>query len=216
MKKRLKYSSLLLMAFALLLIGCEKETEGISKVTEFPEFEILGDNPLFIDVNNPPSSYQDPGAIAKEGDNEISVNTSHNVDVNNMGFYQVTYTAENSDGFSASAHRTVIVGCPGDLDKELTATGQATSSVSGVPDFDVSIARQDNGKFKINEITGVFTVAIEGTIGILCDQVVTGSSSYGMYDDAVLDLNNNELVITWSYAPLGYSGETTTIPITYN
>ena len=214
MKKQLKYSSLLLMAFALILIGCEKETEGVSKVTKFAEFEIIGDNPYFIDVNNPPTNYQDPGVIATEGGEEIDVTIDHNIDLNNAGFYTVTYSAENSDGFEATTTRTVVVGCPGDLSKTLTATGQASSSVVG--DFDVTITRQDNGKFKFNEITGVFNVAIEGTIGILCDQVVTGSSSFGMYDDAVLDLNNNELVITWSYAPLGFSGETTTIPITYN
>ena len=214
--KKLRYSIIALLAvLAFGFTACEEDqTANISEVTYFPSFELQGENPYLIDAGNPPASYEDPGVTVTEEGEEIEYDISHNVDVNTKGFYTVTYSATNKDGYSAQETRTVIVGCPGDLDKTLTVTGEAESSLGFT--YEVSVERADNGKFKFNEITGAFNVAIQSEIGIVCDEVVTGSSSYGMYDSATLDLENNQLVITWSYPPLGYSGVTTTIPVTYN
>ena len=212
MKRLIKY--ILLVAFvAAVSVSCDEDSTGdISRVTHFPEFNIQGDNPYFIDMNSGVSSYEDPGVVVTEGEEEIDYQMQENVDVSSAGYYSVTYTATNKDGYSASENRTVIVGTQDDLNATLSATGKAESSLGFT--FDVTIEKVGIGKFAISEISGAFGSTINGEVGILNQQVVTGSSAYGMYDSATLDLDNNQLIIEWSYAYYGFD-ETTTIPISY-
>lgn len=137
MKRKLKYNSLLLLAIALIFAGCEKETEDISQVTEFAELEMQGREYFFLEKG---TSYTEPGIKAYEAGQEIPVNTSGSVDETQTGVYYLTYSATNSDGFSKSVKRTVIV-----YDGDLTATDlsgtydggyyeKATMSVSKVKD----------------------------------------------------------------------------------
>ena len=210
MKRLIKY--ILLMGFvAAFSVGCDEDSTGdISKVTYYPEFELNGENPLFIDLNSDVSSYEDPGAVVTEGGEEIDYDTQESVDVTTAGYYDVVYSATNQDGYSASAERTVIVGTEADLSTNLTATGDAVSSHGYT--YSVSISKVGIGKFHISDINGFFSIPIPGEVGILNEQVVTGSASYGMYKTASLDLDNNQLIIEWTYYQ--YSG-TTTIPVSF-
>lgn len=210
MKRLIKY--ILLIAFvAAISVSCDEDSTGdISRVTHFPEFNIQGDNPYFIDMNSGVSSYEDPGVVVTEGEEEIDYQMQENVDVTSAGYYSVTYTATNKDGYSASESRTVIVGTQDDLTTQLTATGDAQSSHGY--SYPVTIEKVGIGKFKISDINGFFTIPIPGEVGILNEQVVTGSASYGMYKDATLDLENNQLIIEWTY--YSYAG-TTTIPVSF-
>lgn len=210
MKRLIKY--IMLIAFlAGISVSCDEDTTGdISRVTYFPEFNIQGDNPYFIDLNSGVTSYDDPGVIVTEGGEEIEYQMQENVDVTTAGYYTVKYSATNKDGYSASDQRTVIVGTEADKTTTLTATGQAVSSYGY--SYDVTIEKVGIGKFSINDINGFFSIPIPGEVGILNSQVVTGSSSYSMYQDATLDLNNDQLIIEWSYS--SYSG-TTTIPVSF-
>jgi hypothetical protein len=106
-----KISILVIALFSL--VSCNKDKinntadkVGISKVTHFPILTVKGDNIIAI-ANG--STYNEPGVTAKAGDADVPVTTSGTVNTSQDGVYTLTYTAVNSDGFSASATRTVAV-----------------------------------------------------------------------------------------------------------
>ncbi|MBN1598808.1 MAG: DUF5011 domain-containing protein [Bacteroidales bacterium] len=212
-----KIYSILIIAVVLIALGCErkKESEGISFITYYPTFEIIGDNPYLIDVNDPPAEYVDEGANVTEQGEPIEYTTSgaDAVDVNSAGVYLVTYSATNSDGYSASATRTVVVGCEGDDDAVITVTGNACNDYACDA---VTVTRSAiYATWDISDVaSGTFTVSIPGEVTILCGEVVSGSSAYGMYQGAGLDIIGGTLSIDWSYPPLGLAS-TTVIPITF-
>ena len=58
----------------ILLVGCESEnTANVSKVTNYPLVEILGNDPILVKKG---SVYTDPGAKATEGGKTIPYTTS--------------------------------------------------------------------------------------------------------------------------------------------
>jgi hypothetical protein len=54
-------------------------------------------------------SFTDPGVTAKEGADDLQIQTTGTVDAATPGVYDITYSATNKDGFSASVTRTVAV-----------------------------------------------------------------------------------------------------------
>ncbi|MCF8219146.1 MAG: DUF5011 domain-containing protein [Bacteroidales bacterium] len=147
MKKRLKYSSLLLMAFALILIGCEKETEGISKVTKFAEFEMTGPEYYFLEKGTP---FSEPGIKATEGGEEIPVTTEGSVDETTKGIYILSYSAKNSDGFEKTVTRIVIV-----YEGDLTATDLTGNYAGGYyGDATMSVSKVKDGLYQSTDVFG--------------------------------------------------------------
>ena len=120
--------SLLLFCGLFGLWGCEKTTEGLTKVTYYVNFELNGDDPMLVPVG---STFSDPGVVAMEGEEDVTASVTVNSDVkaDQIGLYSVSYSATNADGFSSSVKRTVVV-----YDPEVTtdASGDYTvdSSVS--------------------------------------------------------------------------------------
>ena len=109
----MKRNLILLTVFFTLLISCNKDkidnTEdrvGISKVTHFPVLTMEGDKIMVVEKG---SAFTDPGVTAKAGENDVPVTESGSVDTDETGVYTLTYSAVNSDGFSASVRRTVAV-----------------------------------------------------------------------------------------------------------
>lgn len=104
----------------LVMWSCEKTYEEHYRITYFPEFEIKGENVIFNPFGSP---YTDPGVKATEGGKEIPVTTEVSGDyfggtsfeANSADRYLYTYSATNSDGFSASASRSVYNVKTGDL-----------------------------------------------------------------------------------------------------
>ena len=101
-----------IMAFLLTMVwfaGChEITTEGVTSVTHYPSFKLLGDEIFTIALGE---TFIDPGVIVMEGDNDISdkVIVTGTVNTGEVGFYPLTYSATNVDGFSGSAPRLVFV-----------------------------------------------------------------------------------------------------------
>lgn len=134
MKKLINYIGLAL--FAMILLSCSKKddfnypagTVGISKITNYAEFTLSGDEYVYIKKGDP---YVDPGVVAKEGDATLPVTTTGLPNINVAGVYAVTYSATNKDGFSASAFRTVVV-----YDTKASAADN---------DFSGTYARSSNG-----------------------------------------------------------------------
>src|SRR5436309_13884104 len=101
-----KLINILLVLIITFISACNKhditntnEKVGSSKVTFFPVFDMKGLGVMSIVQG---STFTDPGVTAKEGANTIMVTTSGSVDANVVGLYQLTYTATNKDGFTAT------------------------------------------------------------------------------------------------------------------
>jgi hypothetical protein len=129
----------LLLVTGGLFVSCDKDdSEGISKTTVFPIITLAGDDPAFVPVGTP---YTDPGAVATVGGAEIPLETrfvgkyrgsiSTELDTNISDIYNLEYTAENADGFTATATRQVIVAKTGDLANSIEGLYIATTRRNG-------------------------------------------------------------------------------------
>ncbi|MND44860.1 hypothetical protein D3C80_357090 [compost metagenome] len=116
---------------------------GTSKITQYPILTLNGDRYMAF-VNG--GTFVDPGATAKAGDQDVPVTVTGSVDSSTPGVYTLTYSAVNSDGFSASVNRTVII-----------ATVDASAENN---DFSGNYARNTNGSVAVwtRIAPGVYTV----------------------------------------------------------
>lgn len=121
-----------------MLFSCKKESfnykdgyVGRSKITTYPTITMAGNDYLLVPKG---TAFTDPGATAKAGDADVPV-TATTVDVNTAGVYTVTYTATNTDGFSATASRHVIV--------------YATDATAQGNDFSGNYARNTNASVAV-------------------------------------------------------------------
>jgi len=101
MKKILLYSFLLTLFFGVT--SCDKETEDISTMTTYAT--IVFDELVVIEKGE---SFT-PSAVATEGETEVDVVIDGSADGNTVGVYTISYSAVNSDGFSAASTQTVVV-----------------------------------------------------------------------------------------------------------
>lgn len=120
---------LTLIFASALFASCESDTTAdVSRITQYPLIEILGDDIIFVEQGTP---FNDPGAIATEGGSEIPFTVTAEgvyrggttLDTNIADKYLVKYTATNTDGFSITGTRTVVVYPP---------TGDLVNSIEGV------------------------------------------------------------------------------------
>lgn len=111
---------ILLSLLAVCFVGCKDDAESISRVTNYPDFTINGDDFIIHQLGD---AFTDPGVTATEAGAEIEVTNSasgiyrggSSLDVNTSDEYHITYSATNKDGFAGSVGRTVIVVNNGDL-----------------------------------------------------------------------------------------------------
>lgn len=93
-------------AVTILLSGCKKDENELSRPTFLPDLAIIGD---FNFVMLAGDEYEEPGATATVNGEPIEYTIDGTVDPSEPGLYILTYVATNSDGFSASATRNVFV-----------------------------------------------------------------------------------------------------------
>jgi Domain of unknown function (DUF5012) len=119
MKKLFIYTTLA----AVSLMGCnlDLETEGISRITYFPEFVMEGEDFYLIDEGDP---FVDPGIEVLEQGTAIPFTStfrgrytgySGSTIGTDPDQYNLTYDAVNKDGFAASESRTIVAVNTGDL-----------------------------------------------------------------------------------------------------
>ena len=160
---KILYKYCLIIASVFLLSACEKETEGISGITNYVEFEIIGGSPTIVQVGDP---YVDEGVIATLEGRDVTSTvtvTVNNVDYEEMGMYTIEYTSVNSDGLKSRAVRDVIV-CNPSVTTNLagTYTGQEGTKrvtiASGAeilyPGYHATITYLAPGFFRINDFFG--------------------------------------------------------------
>jgi hypothetical protein len=108
-----KLSAFIIIALIFGFVSCKKDEihntdtkVGISDVTFFPTLMLKGDQYMAVPLNG---TFTDPGVEAKEGTTTIKYTTTGSVNTTATGVYQLTYSAVNKDGFSASTNRWVAV-----------------------------------------------------------------------------------------------------------
>jgi hypothetical protein len=150
--KDMKFKYLILCLLFVSLFSCkEGDSYDISKVTTFAVFEEF--DPIVIIQKG--TAYT-PDVVAKEGDNEIPVTVSPNLNVNMVGVYDVILTATNSEGYAGTATQRVIVYDPAALDYDLSGVYACTVVRT---EADGSTPRTRNTTVNITEIArGVFYV----------------------------------------------------------
>jgi hypothetical protein len=132
MKKYISYIGLMLIG--MLMFSCQKESfnykpgyVGISKITTYPVITLTGTDYVLVQKG---ATYTDPGATAKAGTADVPVKISA-LSTATAGVFVVTYTATNTDGFSVTASRHVIV--------------YSTAASAQNNDFSGDYARSNNG-----------------------------------------------------------------------
>lgn len=134
MKKINKFIAILGVA-VIFFAGCEKTTDNLSKITNFPDFTMAGDEVIFHNLGDP---FTDPGCTATEAGASLTVSvdvtgrhkgySGATIDVNDADEYTIMYSATNADGFPGSVTRKVHVAKVGDL----------TTSIEGIYTADIT------------------------------------------------------------------------------
>lgn len=112
---------------AFVLVGfssCDYDGKDDAYVTHYVSIDLKEGDTYLVAKG---STYTDPGYTATEGTEDVTskVTVSGDVDANKMGIYNVTYSAVNKDGFSASVTRKVLV-----YDPEVTTNISGTYKVT--------------------------------------------------------------------------------------
>ena len=160
-------SVLFLLSFGITLVSCtkEKNSEGVSRQTDYPNFTVNGSSEMFVTKG---STYTEPGVTATEGGSSIDVTSAASgnyrggstLDVNVDDHYVVTYSATNKDGFSGSVTRDVYVANTGDLTTSIEGLYTATVVRDGVvsPQYQdmkyVLIWKNSDGTYELSDGIG--------------------------------------------------------------
>ncbi len=175
---------------ALVMTSCgDKKSEGLSRITYYPSIQLKGDSYLVWEKG---VAYEEPGYVSELNGEDVTsqVTVSGAVDVNKSGIYTLTYTTvKNSDGFDASASRTVVV-----LDSSSAIEGfymnQATSNRNGTAygkNFQVLVIDNGDGTISVDDLLGGWycqragygtKYAMSGVLGVAEDGTLTLIDSY--------------------------------------
>ena len=210
-KKRMKkfiYSILVSGALLCATNSCKDSAEDPSVVTYFAELTLNGDEFIKLSVGD---TYTEPGYTATEGENDITdkVIVSGTVDTSVGNFYNLTYSVANTDGFSVSATRQVMVVDPNNFASAyLSETAIGTRHYTDAP---VVISDNGDGTYTIDDLLGGFqwyglNPGFEPTYDFHAEAIITlnADNTIGSYDPATG-------VITLK---IGYAGDTLSVTLT--
>lgn len=179
---------MLAMAAPFVLTSCsDDESEGKSRITYYAILELNGDANITSQVGQ---AFNDPGCVATMGGEDVSdqIVTTGTVNTNTLGFYDITYTVVNPDGFAASATRTVAV-----VDKNNFASTYFGESQYGSRHYfnaPIEIKSLGGNSYRINDILGGFYAY---------GRYPTYLGVYDFFLDAVITLNDDNSITLNEY-----------------
>ena len=106
--------------------SCNDDNDELtdSRLTYYVNLELQGDEMMLVPIG---TKFTDPGCKAtlagEDYTSNVLVEGASDVNPNQVGFYDINYSAVNKDGFSASVSRTVVV-----YDPSVTASIAGTYS----------------------------------------------------------------------------------------
>lgn len=196
---------------AATLTSCEEEELTDSRLTYYAVLDMQGDAFTIAPVGQP---YVDAGCKAtmqgEDYSDHVVATGVEDVDVNTPGFYYITYTAVNADGFEATAQRTVAV-CDPTVTTDIsgtytTAEGtyRQTSAKTDYPGYTVKVRKDAPGIFYVSDILGGYydqragygssyamrgylIIGADGSLDILSGDVAGWGDSYEAFDQASYD-----------------------------
>ncbi len=192
MKKNIFFAMMLaLVCFALTSCG-DKDSEGLSRFTYYPQLELLGGQRVVVDKG---SAFQDPGYTALLNGEDVSsqVTVRSNVNTAASGVYTVVYSIMNEDGIAANARRTVVVLDPNDAIEGFylnQADGTRVyngNTVAYGSDFEILMIGNGDGTYDVDDLFGGWycqragygsLYAMGGTIAIQPDGSVVCEESF--------------------------------------
>ncbi|GHU66051.1 hypothetical protein FACS1894123_12040 [Bacteroidia bacterium] len=157
------YKYYLIIVSAFLLFSCDKDTEGLSKVTYYCDLTLKGSATELVPLGG---TYNEPGWEALENGEDISdaVVVSGTVKTDVAGLYKLTYKINNSDGFPTIATRQVVVcdATPSPVESGIyTVTSSSYRHViaTGVEvaygrNFEILIYQKEPGVFYVSDLFG--------------------------------------------------------------
>lgn len=122
MKNIIKILFVFLLTFSFT--NCEKESEGLTRITYYAEIAIV-DGTVLMPIGG---TYVEPGFSGNENgvDKTADIVVTNNIDAAKGGVYYVTYTLYNSDGYPTIVNRLVIVSA---VDPDAPASGIYNASI---------------------------------------------------------------------------------------
>ena len=136
------YCKITVLFLGVLFSAChEITTDNVTSVTYYVTFELEGGEEYLLPIGTP---YVEPGATAFENGEDVSskMEIEGSVDSDKVGFYYITYSAVNVDGFPNAVTRKVIVYDPA-----------ITTDISGSYTTDIDLSNRVGGA------TGTITYA---------------------------------------------------------
>jgi hypothetical protein len=161
MKLLYKYGLLILPI--LFLFSCEKETEGLSRITYYCDLNLKGNATEIVPLG---STFTEPGWEASENGVDVSnaVVVTGTVNTNVAGLYTLTYSAINADGFAKTVKRQVVVcdDTPSPLESGIYTVSKGSYRhviATGVEvaygrDFEILIYQEEPGIFYVSDLFG--------------------------------------------------------------
>ena len=181
MKKNIIYAMLLALG-VITLASCDKDTEGLSRVTTYAVLEMNGESFVKVNVGG---SFNDPGCVATMGGEDVTdqIQVNSNVDTSKPGFYNVNYVVYNDDGFPASASRTVMVVDPNNFAG--VYLGESEFGSRHYYNAPINITKRADGTFLIDDLAG----------GFYCYGRYPGyEPTYDFHLEAILQLNADNTI----------------------
>ena len=105
-----KYISIIIVAaLATILVSCEKQSAGVTRITYYPTLTLQGDNPAKMAKGG---TFTDPGYNAEMNGEDVTSQVTVDdsaLDTNTPGIYSIVYSIVNADGITATSVRKVYV-----------------------------------------------------------------------------------------------------------
>lgn len=191
-----KYLLSIIALSSLLLVSCEKESEGLARITYYPILTVNGGDAA-INIGD---TYTDAGCTATLNGVDISDQVQSTNNINNavLGAYNVNYIVFNEDGFSASASRNVYVTNGTNFDNiYLSACRYGSRSYTNLP---IKIADNGDGTYTIEDILGGFYAL---------GRYPTYLGRLDFFADAVIQLNGDNTITLISVGNWYWSSDPT-------
>lgn len=216
-----KYISLFSLAAVMVALttSCDKDTEGVTGITYYPEYILNGDAQMVITAGQ---AWNDPGCTAYLNGEDITdlieVITDLDFADPQPGFYPVLYSYTNADGFTNSISRDVIVST-GDDDASGFYTVQTDShrlyngATTYYGGYAITIYGDGTGTYEVDDMLGGWywqragygtRYAMQGIITVAADGSISLVDSYlAGWGDSLTDLTDGHFdaatgTITWN------------------
>lgn len=176
----------------LALASCSKDTEGLTGITYYPVLELEGS---VYDQAVAGTQFVDPGYSASLNGEDYTdhVEVSTKMDLSNPkpGYYTITYSATNSDGFSASVNRYVLVS-----ENDDPVSGYYTTNTDSFRDYNGEIYY--GGYSEIVYANGDGTYHISDLLAGWYEYRAGYGSNYALGGDLSVDADGNiELISSY-------------------